>query len=173
MRIIFRLLLRYRRGSITSFSIVYIFRFFYFELLLWWRFLFNNFHFSFAVLFPLSPPPFALVVYILSGFSFLFSFLQPIPVFTIKGSTLMLRHANRHMNGAFLCIGMIWLNPNIWTIFIYHIFLSSVFFPMHFKNKMKKKLFFFVVAQKFVCISNSFEWRAAYRLKTYYACCQL
>lgn len=77
--------------------------------LLWWR-LFNNFV-SFTIF--------------VANFFALFPFHFLRAVFTIKGSTLMLRHANRHMNGAFLCIGMIWLNPNIWSIFIFFYFLHS------------------------------------------------
>ncbi|XP_031623131.1 opioid-binding protein/cell adhesion molecule homolog [Contarinia nasturtii] len=34
-------------------------------------------------------------------------------IFTIKGSTLMLRHANRHMNGAFLCIASNGVPPTV------------------------------------------------------------
>lgn len=80
--------------------------------LLWWR-LFNNFV-SFTIF--------------VANFFALFPFHFLRAVFTIKGSTLMLRHANRHMNGAFLCIGMIWLNPNIWSIFIF--IISCILFPL-------------------------------------------
>lgn len=88
----------------------------FFRLLFWWRLLLNNFH-SFAH----------------SCFFSLFLFCRAIyavftcrAVFTIKGSTLMLRHANRHMNGAFLCIGMIFYCKHF--LVLYNRFGNSTLF---------------------------------------------
>lgn len=112
--------------------------------LLWWR-LFNNFV-SFTIF--------------VANFFALFPFHFLRAVFTIKGSTLMLRHANRHMNGAFLCIGMIWLNPNIWSIFIF--FISRILFPL--SSSLSSSCDF-----EFYSHIYSFQWRASNSQQTDHA----
>lgn len=79
--------------------------FFLFFGYFWWR-LFNNFHSFVGFISVLFLPDLISCRTHFAAFWFR-------AVFTIKGSTLSLRHANRHMNGAFYCIGMIWLIPNI------------------------------------------------------------
>ncbi|XP_055299300.1 neurotrimin-like [Sitodiplosis mosellana] len=72
-------------------------------------------------------------------------------IFTIKGSTLMLRHANRHMNGAFLCIASNGVPPTVSK----RIMLAVNFPPAIFVRHQEKV--YASIGQKVVleCISES------------------